>query len=227
MHFLILLQKRDFNAAWEVPWIWETQVLMEEENSPCVALHPTECVFNWSLLLPSPHRLFVKCIWRKGGINSRSEHCVHVQLWIFPFELYVFGIGHLIAASVQVLSPTLEIISSHISNDPCWLGDMGTRGKWLFIDSCLWDSSKDQAASGISRELIVRFSSRYFKLKTTESGTMSKIHCVPLLETVICIVLIVKERVVSWRKFWKMKRKVNFCGNKADNTSVTGSFHIK
>ena len=85
-------------------------------------------------------------------------------------------------------APTLES-TSLISNVPCWLGVMGTGGKWLSKISCLWDSNKDQAASGISRELFVRFSSRSFLLKTTESGPKfqnplcsvvgdCKLHCV-------------------------------------------------
>ena len=94
-----------------------------------------------------------------------------------------------------------------MSNGPCWLGVMGTRGKWISKVSGLWDSNKAQAASWISRELIVRFSSISFTLKTTESGPKSKNYSVPLLKTVNCIVLIVKERVFSWRKVWKKKRK--------------------
>ena len=123
-------------------------------------------------------------------------------------------------------APTLESTSSLTSNVPCWLGAMGTRGKWLFKNCCIWDSNKDQAATGVSRELFVRFSSRSFTLKTTESGPKSKIYCVPLLETVNCIVLIVKKRVVSWRKVWKMKRKVSLCCSKTTNRSVTLLFHI-
>ena len=61
----------------------------------------------------------------------------------------------------------------------------------------VFGTTNNQAVSGISKELIVRFSSRSFTLKATESGPKSKIHCVPLSETVKCIALIVKERVVS------------------------------
>ena len=107
-------------------------------------------------------------------------------------------------------APLLESTSSLISNVPRWLGVMGTRGKWLSKNYWLWDSNEDQAASGLSRERFVRFSSRSFTLKPTESGPKSKIHCVLLLETVNCIVLIVNERVVSWRKAWKMKRKKSY-----------------
>ena len=93
-------------------------------------------------------------------------------------------------------APTLESTSSRISNVPRWLGVMGTRGKWLSKNSCLWDSNKDQAASGTSRKLIVRFSSRSFTLKTTESGPKSKVHCVPLLETEK--IMIFCKLTVSW-----------------------------
>ena len=48
---------------------------------------------------------------------------------IFPSELYVFEIGQLIAASVQVLSPTVESNSPLILDAPRWLGVMGIRGK--------------------------------------------------------------------------------------------------
>ena len=95
---------------------------------------------------------------------------------------------------------------------------MRTRGKWLSKNSFLWDSNEDQDASGIARELIVGFLCRSFTLKTTKLGPKSKIRCVPLLETVNCIVLIVKERVVILRKVWKMKRKVNlYCDTTADS----------
>ena len=94
-------------------------------------------------------------------------------------------------------APTLESTSPLISNVPCSLGVMRTRGKCLSKNCCLWNSNKYQAASGLSRELIVRFSSKTFTLKATESGPNSKIHCVPLFQTVNCIVLIVKERIVS------------------------------
>ena len=67
-------------------------------------------VFNWSL-----HRKIVKSSWRKGGVYAWSEHCVHIQLWIFPVEFYVFENGYLIAASVQVLSPyTGEYFVCHL-----------------------------------------------------------------------------------------------------------------
>ena len=103
---------------------------------------------------------------------------------------------------------------------------MGTRGKWLLKNSYLWDSNKDQATSGISRELIVRLSSRSFTLKTIESGPKSKVLCVRLLETVKCIVLIVNERVVSWKKVWKTKRKFYLCCNKTTNRNARWLFII-
>ena len=122
---------------------------------------------------------------------------------------------------VSVSCATTLQSTSLISIVPCWLGVMGTRGNWLSKNSCLWDSNKEQAASEISTELIVKFLSKSFTLKTSESGPKSKIHCVPLLETVNCIVLIVKElRVVSCRKVWKMKRKMNLCCNKTVQSST-------
>ena len=67
-------------------------------------------VFNWSL-----HQKILNCSWRKGGVYAWSEHCVHVQVWILPVELYVFEIGYLIAASVQVLNPhTGKYFVSHL-----------------------------------------------------------------------------------------------------------------
>ena len=69
-HFLFLLQKPDFTAVWEVPWVWQTRALMEEENSPCLALHPTQWGFNWST-----HRKIVKGCWRKWVVYAWSEHC--------------------------------------------------------------------------------------------------------------------------------------------------------
>ena len=124
-------------------------------------------------------------------------------------------------------APTTYSTYSLILNIPCWLGVMGTQGKGLFKNSCLWDSNKDQAASGTPKKLIVRFSLRSFTPKSTESRLKSEIHCVPLLETVNCIVLTVTERVVSWRRVCKMKKKVNFCCNKTDSRSVTRLFHMK
>ena len=124
---------------------------------------------------------------QQNSMHSRSESC-------YP----------LVSVSC---APTLESNSSLVSKVPCWLGVLGTRGKWLSRNFCLWDSNKDQAASGIARELTVKFSSRSFTDKTTESGQKFKIHCVPLLETVNCLALIVKERVSSWRKVWKTKKK--------------------
>ena len=68
-------------------------------------------VLNWSIA----HQYIVKYCWRKGGVKAWSEHCVHVQLWIFPVEFYVFEIGYLIAASVQILSPhNGEYFISHL-----------------------------------------------------------------------------------------------------------------
>ena len=102
---------------------------------------------------------------------------------------------------VSVLcAPTLESTFSLISNVPCRLEVMGTRGNCFSEKSCFWDSNKDNAVSGNSRELIVRFSSRSFTLETTESGPMSNFRCVPLLQTVNSFVLIVKGRVVNWRE---------------------------
>ena len=34
VHFQFLLQKRDFSRAWEVPWVSQVWVLMEQEDSP-------------------------------------------------------------------------------------------------------------------------------------------------------------------------------------------------
>ena len=135
-------------------------------------------VFNWSL-----HRFIVKCSWIEGGVYTWPEHCVYVPLWSFPFDLYVFEIGQLIAASVQVLSPTLESTSSLISCVPCWWGVNGTRARWLSNKSCLWDNSNCQEARGISFELIVIFWSRSFTAIVTESGPKSRVHCIPFLET--------------------------------------------
>ena len=42
VQFPFFLQKRDFSAAWEVPWVWQTRVFMEEEHSPCLLLRPTQ-----------------------------------------------------------------------------------------------------------------------------------------------------------------------------------------
>ena len=124
--------------------------------------------FNWSL-----HRWFVKWCWRKWGVYAWSEHCVHVQLWVFPGELYVFEIGQFIAASVHVLSPTLEITSSLISCFPRWLGVTGTHARWLFKNCCFWDNSICQAAKGISNCF---FWTRSFTAVVKKSGPKSRIR---------------------------------------------------
>ena len=43
-HFLFLLQKHDFSATWEVPWVWQSRVFLE--HSPCLLLHPTQWGFQ-------------------------------------------------------------------------------------------------------------------------------------------------------------------------------------
>ena len=54
-HFLFWFQKGDFFVAWEVPWVWQTRVLIEqEENSPCLPPRPTQC--GSQLILPSINR---------------------------------------------------------------------------------------------------------------------------------------------------------------------------
>ena len=75
-------------------------------------------VFNWSL-----HRYIVNCNEKKGCLCLAWTLRL-VQLWIFPVELYVFEIGYLIAASVQVLSPhTGEYVVSHLHCSPLVLSD--------------------------------------------------------------------------------------------------------
>ena len=55
VHFLFLLHMDDFSAVWQVPWVLQTRVSMEEEeNSPCLAPHPTQ--WGFQLILPSMNR---------------------------------------------------------------------------------------------------------------------------------------------------------------------------
>ena len=148
-----------------------------------------------------------------GTSNPPPSHQLYSLFYYFPSCQY------LVLQHWRVL-----LLSFHV---PCWLGVMGTRGKWLFEYSCFWDRNKDQAASSKSRELIVRFSIRSLTLKTIESGSKSKFHCVPLLDTVNCIVLIVRERSVRCRNVWKTIRKVNLCCSKAADGNVKRLFHVR
>ena len=127
------------------------------------------------------------------SINTVPIHCS-----IFPTEFNVFYIGYFVSARVGILcSNSGEYFFSHFK---CLLlvGSYGN-SRQVIVQKFL-SAGQQQRPSGFSRELIVSFSSRSFTLKTTESGRKSEVHCVPLLETVNCIVLIVKERVVSLRK---------------------------
>ena len=141
----------------------------------------------------------------KMGVYAWSEHCVHVQLWVFLCELYAFEIGQFITASVHVLSPTLESTSSLISCFPRWLGVTGTHARCLFKNCCLWDISISQAAKGISCELIVLFWTRSFTAVVTESGPKSKVHWIPSFETekikIFC------ELIVGWLVDSRLKLK--------------------
>ena len=109
-HFLFLLQKPDLSAVWEVPWVWQTRALMEEENSPCLALHPTQ--WGFQLIHRSKN---CQMLLAKMGCLCLVWTMLQVQLWFFPVELYVLEMGELIAASVQVLSShTGEYFVSHL-----------------------------------------------------------------------------------------------------------------
>ena len=45
-HFLVESQMDKFSVAWGVRWDAQTLVLMEEENSPYLPLHPTQWGFQ-------------------------------------------------------------------------------------------------------------------------------------------------------------------------------------
>ena len=118
-------------------------------------------------------------------------------------------------------APTLESTSSLISNVPCWLGVMETCARWLFKKSCLWDNSNCQAAWGVSYELIVKFWSRSFTAKVTESGPKSRVHWIPSLKTEKIIIFCTLN--VSWvavdcrlklnKMIWKMNMSLKSSTN--------------
>ena len=120
-HFPFFLQKHDFSVIWGVRVDAQTRVLLLLElNSPCPPLHPTQ--WGFQLIPPSINR---HMYLEKRGVYAWSECCVHLHLRIFPVELYVFEIGQLIAASVQVLSPhTGEYFVSH------FMCSLLVRGNW-------------------------------------------------------------------------------------------------
>ena len=77
-----MLQKRNISAVWEVRWVWHPRVLMEEENSPCLPLRPTQWGFQM-IRLPSTKSSNV--VGEKGvsmpGLNTAPmSKCVFSQL---------------------------------------------------------------------------------------------------------------------------------------------------
>ena len=172
----ISLQSGGFCGSDRVSCWWRRKRIL-----PVLLFTQHNRVFNWSQSL---NRQIVKRCWRERGVYAWSEHCVHVQFWTFPVELYLFEIGDLIAASVQVLSPhTGEYFVFLISIVPFCFGVIGTRARWLFKKSCLWHNSSCHTARGIYCELILKFWSRSFTAILTESEPKSRVHWIPSLET--------------------------------------------
>ena len=173
----------DFSAAWEVPCVWQTPVLLEEEHSPCLACRPKQ--WGFQLILQSINRQIL--LEKKG--------CVCLVSTLHPYPI-VNGEKKYSPMS-KSWTRTLESTSYLILNVPSWLGVIGTRARWLFKKSCLWDKSNCQAARGISWELIVIFWSRSFTGIVTDSGPKSRVYWIPSLETEK-IMMILCTLAVSW-----------------------------
>ena len=98
-------------------------------------------------------------------------------------------------------APTLEWTSSGIS---CWLGVFGTRARWLFKKSCLWDKNKLQAARENFWELFVIFWTRSSTDRVTQSGPKSRSLSKPSSEIEITMLLYCRLKV------YKMTMEMNF-----------------
>ena len=91
--------------------------------------------------------------------------------------------------------PTLESIWSFISRIFSWLGAIGTCARWLFKNSCLWDSNKLQAARGKYWELYFISRRRSRLVTVTKSGQKSRDHSELSLETEKIMLLYCRQKV--------------------------------
>ena len=146
---------KDFSVIWRVRLDAQTLVLLLllELNSPCFSHR--QLLLDWQRLIPpSANR---KRWMGKMGYQFRSIDTLRIP----EGSSQLSSMSSRSDSSYPLVSvsyaPTLESTFSLISNVPCWLGVMGTRGQWLSNYSCLGDSNKDQTASGISRQLFVKF----------------------------------------------------------------------
>ena len=171
-HFVVKSRIDDFSVNRRLRLDAQTLVLLLLELISPHLPHP-QLLLGWQRLISSENRLR----WMgKRGINSRLINTVHLHCRISQLHLMSSRSDTSYPLVLVSCAPTLASTSSLNSKVPYWFGVMGTRGKWLSKSSCLRDSDRDQAASGTSRELIVRFSSRTFELKTTELWPKSKNH---------------------------------------------------
>ena len=107
-------------------------------------------VFCWT-----SHLQVVKRCWWKLDINAPSKNSVYIQLISFTVYFKMVQIRHFITAGVHVLcNYSWQHFVSHLQS-PTWLGVIGTCTRWLFKNSCLWESNKIKAATGFPWEHFV------------------------------------------------------------------------
>ena len=96
----ISLQPGRFGWSDRLGCCWRRSIFL------CLPLHPTQWGFQLIHRLSLNRQMFLE----KRGVYAWSEHCVHVQLWFFPVELYILKLGHLISTGLQVLSPHWRVL---------------------------------------------------------------------------------------------------------------------
>ena len=115
--------------------------------------------------------------------------------------------------------PTLESTSSRVSIVPSGREVIETRARWLFKKSCSWDNNKFQAAREFSWELIAISWTRSCSVRVTESGSKSRDHSIPLLETEKIMLLYCRLEV------YRIKLGMNFCITTSTNGNSTRLCH--
>ena len=189
----------DFSAMLEVVSVPKKLMLLGR-SSPGPPHRPVE--WSFPLILPSPSR---QALLGKRGVFSSLEDSAYLQLIIFPVELNIVQIRHLVTACVHILCTYTWECSSLISLVPFWLESIAARARWLLKRSCFWDNNKLQAARGISWEYIVSSWSRSFTVRVSESGSKWKDHSMPSLETKKIMLLYCRLKVYKMRMqkiFW-------------------------
>ena len=124
----------------------------------------------------------------KRCIDASSKDSVYIQLINIPVEFNKIQVKHFIPTCIHLFAPTLESTSSLISIVTSRLGLTGTRARWLFRKSCLWDNIKVQASGRVSWELINSWT-RSFTARVTESGPRLIDISIPSLGTEKIILL--------------------------------------